>query len=141
MASRYVTADLIEPADLQIDIEHIPLPDGSFDIIICSHVLEHVDDHRAIAEIARVLSSSGIAILLVPIAEGWKTTYENAQISTPSERELHFGQSDHVRVYGADFRQRVRNCNLSLDEFTPDGQITVKYGLTRGETIFLARKE
>lgn len=66
---RYLTADLAEPrAMVRIDITNIPYPDRSFDVIICSHDLEHVpDDRKAIAEMFRTLDRDGLALILVPI--------------------------------------------------------------------------
>ena len=43
----YKTADLYKEADLKLDIQATGLPDESYDMIICNHVLEHVDDFRA----------------------------------------------------------------------------------------------
>ena len=65
----YVSADLFDPnAMLKADISNIPCPDESFDVVYCSHVLEHVeDDRKAIAEIYRVLKKGGQAVILVPI--------------------------------------------------------------------------
>jgi len=50
------------------DDGHLPYPSSFFDLVICSHVLEHVpDDRAALAEIRRVLRPSGHAILFVPV--------------------------------------------------------------------------
>ena len=44
--------------------------DGSFDLVIASHVLEHVeDDQHMLQEIFRVLKLGGAAVFLVPINE------------------------------------------------------------------------
>ena len=65
-------------------------PDESFDVIYCSHVLEHVpDDCKAMRESPRVLKRGGWAILLVPINAG--KTYEDASITEPAERLRVFG--------------------------------------------------
>jgi SAM-dependent methyltransferase len=77
--------------------------------VICNRVLEHVYDRRALKEINRILSHDGVAILSVPIIEGWEHTYENINITTPEGRALHFGQHDHLRFYRNDFRQRLRD--------------------------------
>ncbi len=60
------------PADrvrlVQSDVERLPFPDGSFDKVLCSHVLEHVlDDHAVVSEVYRVLKDDGRAILAVPL--------------------------------------------------------------------------
>jgi SAM-dependent methyltransferase len=105
----YQSADL-DPgrAELLVDIEAISLPDESYDLIICSHVLEHVDDRKALSGLYRILTRGGLLIVMVPIVEAWKTSYENNMVVAPKERVLHFGQSDHVRIYGHDLRDRIR---------------------------------
>lgn len=77
-----------------------------FDGILCSHVLEHVpDDRRALGEFYRVLKPGGWAVLNVPI-EG-ETTMEDPSVDSPKERLRRYGQEDHVRLYGADYGQRL----------------------------------
>ena len=138
----YVTADLFEPdADERLNIEEIGKPHASFDLVLCSHVLEHVDDRRALSEIHRVLAPGGTVVLMVPIVEAWTHTYEDDGIRGHHERELHFNQRDHLRYYGRDFRARIRDTGFKeLSEFTAYGDIAARYGLTRGETVFTARK-
>ncbi len=138
---RYQSADFAaNRADLKLDIEQIDLADGSMDLIICSHVLEHVDDAKALAEMRRILSPNGTVVILVPIIEGWASTYENAAATLESDRALHFGQSDHVRMCGSDFRKRVANADLHLSEFTAVEPDVLRYGLLRGEKVFFATK-
>ena len=111
---RYVTGDLFDPAaNLKMDVTDIPCPDGSFDLIYCGHVLEHVvDDRKAMREFHRVLSDAGCAILTVPIS-GAKTI-EDPSVRTPEERERMFGQWDHVRSYGLDFKDRLVDAGFSV---------------------------
>jgi SAM-dependent methyltransferase len=103
----YLTADLLDPSAMVVmDITNIPYPDQSFDVIYCSHVLEHVpDDRKALREFRRVLKSSGWTVVVVPI-EG-ATTFEDPTVTDPKERERLFGQADHVRLYGPDFEERL----------------------------------
>lgn len=104
----YLTADLYNPtAMIKMNIMNIKYPENSFDIIICSHVLEHVEnDRKAMQEFYRVLKQNGFAILLVPIAD-MENTYEDFSINTESGRFIAFGQNDHVRKYGKDFINRL----------------------------------
>lgn len=127
-------------ADVRLDIHAIDLPDESVDVVICSHVLEHVDDNLALSEIARILSPGGQLIAMVPLIEGWDQTYENAEIDDDQARELHFGQYDHVRYYGRDFRDRLARAGFDLAEFTADGRQSVENRLMRGEKVFLGSK-
>lgn len=138
----YKTADLFSSADLKLDIEKIDLPDESVNTVICNHVLEHVDDAKALREIKRILSRDGLLLVSVPIIEAWEQTYENKEVQSPTEREVHFGQDDHVRFYGRDFRKRVLGAGFScVDEFTAEGEMVVEYGLIRGEKLFIYKKK
>ena len=117
----YLSAD-IEPgaADLEADITDLPLDDGSFDLVICSHVLEHIpDDAAALRELARVTASSGEALILSPVSYALDATVEDPD-TTPAERLRYFGQEDHVRVYGPDLAQRIEAAGMTVERFDPD---------------------
>jgi len=114
----YLTADLFDPdAMVQMDIMNLQYPDRAFDVIYCSHVLEHVqDDRKALREFYRVLRNDGWAILLVPIVTG--VTIEDPAITDPAERLRVFGQEDHVRRYGKDYIDRLREAGFTVDVTT-----------------------
>ncbi len=137
---RYISGDIQHEADVPLNIENMNFPDNEFDVLICMHILEHVDDRRAIKEMHRVLRPGGSALVMVPIVEGWELTYENPQITSERERLLHFGQEDHVRYYGQDFRERLR-AHFSVTEFTASEPEVARYGLVRGEKVFLCKKD
>ena len=142
IAERYVSADIIEGrADLALNMEETGLPDGSFDWIVASHVLEHVDDRRALPEMHRILKAGGAAVIMVPIVEGWDATYENEKVHDEEGRRLHFGQDDHVRMYGRDLRTRIRDAGFTLEEYVASPQACVEFGLCRGERVFVCRKK
>lgn len=137
----YVTVDLYaEAVDCKENVENLALSDGSFDVVIASHLLEHVDDRKALAEIHRVLSDGGCAVLMFPIIEAWDSTYENEAAHTPRDRELHFGQNDHVRYYGRDVRERIARAGFFLKEYTAVEPAVRKHALVRGEKVFLATR-
>lgn len=137
----YATADIaMEGVNHIVDIEKLPFESGSYSVVLCSHVLEHVDDIKALAEIRRVLTADGRAILMVPIAEGCEKTYENSEISSPQDRTKYFGQDDHVRLYGRDFRDRVKSVGFDITEYTAFGEDVGRYGLIAGEKVFLCRR-
>ena len=141
LAGRYRTADITPGrADIVLNIEAIELPGASVDAVICFHVLEHVDDAKALAEMFRILRPGGLAIIMVPIVEGWARSYENQAITAPGQRTLHFGQFDHVRYYGADLRDRIRAAGFKLSEFTAEEPDVLRHGLIRGEKVFVAEK-
>lgn len=139
--AEYVTADLHDRYDISLDIGAMDLPDGRFDVIIANHVLEHVpDDVAALTEIARVLSPGGLAILTVPLVEGWSETLEAPAHWGPEERMRYCTDPDHRRFYGRDFRERLRVAGLDASEFTALEPDVARHGLHRGEKIFLGRK-
>jgi hypothetical protein len=88
----------------------------------------------------RVLAPGGLALLMFPLVDGWDATYENEQARSPKDRLLHFGQKDHVRFYGNDVRERIRNAGFSLAEFTAEEPLVTIHALRRGEKLFLGRK-
>lgn len=138
---QYQSADLDPDAgDIVLNIESIELPAESVDAVLASHVLEHVNDAKALVEINRILTPGGKAILMFPIIEGWDHTYENPDIKTPSGRAEHFGQVDHVRYYGRDVRNRITGAGFALSEFTAEEPYVSRHGLVRGEKIFVATK-
>ncbi|HSG67601.1 MAG TPA: class I SAM-dependent methyltransferase [Bacteroidales bacterium] len=115
----YTTGDLESPlADVKMNIQEIPFGDNTFDVVICNHTLEHVDDDiKAMQELHRVLKTGGWGILNSPINEKRERTYEDPSISDPAEREKHFGQRDHVREYGLDYTQRLRQAGFTPATF------------------------
>ena len=106
----YVTSDYAagSGADLRLDMTAIDLPDASFDVVIASHVLEHVaDDRAALAEVRRILRPGGRAIVMVPVDHDRPHTYDDPSITAPADRERAYRQHDHLRLYGADVAERL----------------------------------
>lgn len=128
LGDRYVTTDLfMRGVDRREDITRMRFPDGSFDLVYCSNVLEHIeDDRQAMAELFRVLAPGGTAILQVPIRGA--TTYEDPSITDPRERYEHFGQSDHVRYYGEDIRQRLETVGFEVEPFVMLDRLDLRPG-------------
>jgi len=112
----YTTADLDSPiADLHLDVTKIDLPDNQYDVVICNHVLEHVNDvNKAFSEIKRILKPGGWAILMVPINPN-VDTWEDPSITDPEERKRCFGQYDHVRQFGHDYAEILENAGFTVD--------------------------
>lgn len=110
----YITTDFMRrDVDLTLDMCLLGLADASVDMIVASHVLEHVqDDRAALRELFRVLRNGGKALLLVPLFA--ETSYEYPNIVDEAERLRLYGQKDHVRAYGLDFAERVRDAGFSV---------------------------
>jgi SAM-dependent methyltransferase len=138
-----VTADLYAPADLRLDITDMDLPDGSYELILCSHVLEHVpDDRAAMSELRRVLADGGLCLVLTPYRAD-RQTYEDPSITAPLDRMVAFGQHDHVRTYGTDLADRLRGVGFEVEDHTPaelfDTATVERCELDPEEHLFLCR--
>lgn len=111
-ASSYTTSE-IEPmpgCDLVLDVRSMPeIPDGAYDCVFCSGVLEHVDDWRkALQEITRVLKPGGTLLLGLPFRQ-----------------PIHFSPRDYWRFTEHGIREMLRRdyeiLALSpMDEPVPD---------------------
>jgi len=101
--------------DLVFDITDMNFGDSCFDFIICNHVLEHIqDDRKVMSELFSVLKLGGEAILQAPISKYNKEAFEDFSIISPEEREKYFGQKDHVRIYGKDYKERLERVGIKL---------------------------
>ncbi|MBT9317285.1 class I SAM-dependent methyltransferase [Leptothoe spongobia] len=142
----YVSADLFSSlAMLKVDITDIPFKDDQFDVVFCSHVLEHVpEDRKAMSELYRVLKPGGWAILQVPIDTNLEGTLEDPNITTPEERIHFYWNEEHVRLYGCDYKDRLSEAGfqVTVDPYvkTLDEKSVKSYGLLRKEDIFLCMK-
>lgn len=110
----YLTADIVDGrAMVTMDLTDIQYPAAHFDVIYCSHVLEHIpDDRRAMREMHRVLRPDGVAFIQVPLAKA--PTYEDFSITTDAGRFEAFGQEDHVRLYGPDIAERLEESGFNV---------------------------
>lgn len=118
LGDRYITADLLEPdVDVKMDITDVQYPDKSVDFIFCSHVFEHVpDDRKGMKELHRILTGEGVAIIAVPITA--EKTVEDPSVQNPQERLRLFGQEDHVRRYGPDFKSRLSEAGFTVTVYS-----------------------
>jgi len=136
----YIASDLSGDfiSEVKFDITRIPEKGSKYDLIICYHILEHViDDVRAMQELYRVLKTGGTILIQTPFKDG--EIYEDYSITSESERLIHFGQEDHVRLYSIDgLKERLENVGFIVEviQFDEDSY----FGFTRNETVLIARK-
>ncbi len=142
----YITADLYSPiVDVKADILDLPFDDNSFDVVLCNHVLEHIeDDKKAMQELYRVLKPNGMGIFQIPQDLSLEETYEDFSITSPEERTKHFGQYDHVRIYGKDYFKRLQSVGFKVQEIDYSKELSnnlvEKYCLIKGEILPVCTK-
>ena len=142
----YTTTDLFSPiADVKADICNLPFKNNSYDVILCNHVLEHIpDDMKAMQELYRVLKVGGMGIFQIPQDLNRATTFEDDSITDKKERAKIFGQYDHVRVYGRDYFDKLRNVGFKVEEVDYTNSLSAeaikKYCLAEGEIIPVVNK-
>jgi SAM-dependent methyltransferase len=127
------------------DLTNLPMDEGTFDAVVCVHVLEHIDDDvTAMAEILRVLRPGGWSLINVPLDRG-SPTYEDPAITTPGGRRAAFGEATHVRIYGVDLVDRLRSVGFQVEIDHGDAiepSTIERFGLTSDESIlFCTRPE
>lgn len=144
---KYICGDLYptDPSILKMDATQLPFESNSFDVVICSHVLEHIpDDKAAMKEFYRVLRPGGWGIMQVPIAVDLLETYEDWTIKTPEERKVAFGQIDHVRIYGQDYVDRLQKVGFKVEKFNLAKKYGLseahQYGLSENDNVYIIRK-
>ena len=95
-------------------------------------------------ELFRVLRPEGFAILQVPISKKAKETFEDFSITSPEEKERYFGQKDHVRIYGQDYKRRLESVGFKVELYDIKSDLNIKeikrYGLNREEILYVCRK-
>jgi predicted SAM-dependent methyltransferase len=143
----YTTGDLVSPiADLHFDLHQIPLEDNQYEIIFCNHVMEHVtDDLKCMQELHRIMKPGGWGIFQVPIDTNRTSTYEDWTITTPEEREKHFWQYDHVRLYGTNYPNRLEEAGFTVETVDYGKEISLelfdRYRLPKGEMLYIVHKK
>ena len=143
---QYTTTDLLSPiVDVRADIKNLPFNDNSFDVVLCNHVLEHIDDdHQALKELYRVLKKGGWGIIQVPLDQDREKTFQDNSITSKKERTQIFGQYDHLRIYGLDYFDLLKSVGF-LVKPTPyarrfsDSEID-RFRLQKEEILPIVRK-
>ncbi|NBH32996.1 methyltransferase domain-containing protein [Clostridiaceae bacterium] len=130
----YYTCDIESGKAMHVvDVTDIPFRDHVFDYIIINHVLEHIENESlAVSELKRVLKPDGKIILSFPICMNQKTL-EDLSIKTKEKRQEIYGQEDHVRLYGYDFKEWLEQYGLKIKVYSPKEELSLeeitRYGL------------
>lgn len=115
----YRSADLyMDEVDDKVDITNMNIyEDNQFDFFICSHVLEHVDDQRALKELHRILKPGCKGILMTPVIDRDNVFDEDMTTTDAAERWHRFAQDDHVRLYSKKvFLERVAAAGFGVEQ-------------------------
>lgn len=142
----YTTGDYNSPiADIHFDLHQAPFADNTYDVIFCNHVLEHVEDaDQCMRELYRILKPGGWGIFQVPLDTAREKTYEDKSITSPEQRELHFWQKDHLRLFGLDYKDKLAAAGFKVkaDDFvnTLTPELVDRYRLPAGEIIYFCEK-
>jgi len=145
---KYRSADLyMENVDDKIDIQEMNIyEDATFDIFICSHILEHIDDDiKAMQELFRITKKNGIGVCLVPIPLSLNKSMEDKKyLSSEHLRWKYFGQDDHVRMYSKiDFIKRLSNVGFNVTPLGVEyfGKNTFeKHGISIKSVLYIVKK-
>jgi len=144
---KYFTAGFYNDkyVDFNCDIQNMPMESGRFDIVICNHVMEHVEnDASAFAEIYRVLKPGGTAFIQVPFDIELEATLEDPSIISPQDRLRLYGQEDHLRLYGRDLSARMEKAGFEVERVdywnVLSNDMMKTYGLREPEPVFICRR-
>jgi SAM-dependent methyltransferase len=134
---RYVSFDLRSPlAAAHGDLCRTPFRPGTFDFVLCYHVLEHIaGEGAALREVHRILRPGGLALLQVP----WDPALDRTEeYGAPREEE-----EGHVRRYGRDVAERW--ASAGFETLFSDAALRIDPGLVRRlgldrDIVMLVRK-
>ena len=92
-----------------------------FDIILSNQIMEHIENElEYLKEMRRCLKEDGILIINIPFKVGLIKTFEDTKIISSEERELIYGQKDHVRIYGEDAGERFKKAGFIVNRVNED---------------------
>jgi SAM-dependent methyltransferase len=142
----YTTGDYNSPlADIHFDLHKAPFEDNTFDVVLCNHVLEHVEDaDQCMRELYRIMKPGGWGIFQVPLDTTRHTTLEDKSITSPADREKHYWQKDHLRLFGLDYLDKLEAAGfkVKVDDFVNSfsAGLIDRYRLPKHEMIYLCNK-
>jgi SAM-dependent methyltransferase len=149
----YVTLDLHrEDVTVRADLSALAFEPGTFDFVLCNHVLEHVpDDAAAMREMFRVLRPGGTALLSVPgpshesqLPQDLAETIEGTPDPSPAQRAARFGHPGHLRQYGRGLAEALGAAGFAVElrhfgaDWPRDAQ--TRLGGYAGDPIWVCRR-
>ncbi|WP_324678025.1 methyltransferase domain-containing protein [Hymenobacter sp. GOD-10R] len=137
-ASTDLSGDFI--SDFQYDITTIAAEDEQYDLVVCYHILEHIErDHKAMQELYRVLKKGGVCVIQTPFKEG--TIYEDYSVKSEADRLIHFGQKDHVRIYSVNgLVDRLTQSGFTVDVRYYNEAVDNYFGFKPSEKVLVCTK-
>lgn len=128
----------------KIDVTKIPFQDAFFDYILINHVMEHIEEEeQAFQELKRVIKPNGKLILSFPITLETETV-EYEGVCSEEDRLKYYGQKDHVRLYGKDYKERLEAFGWEVQRFTPEDIMSEeqiqRYGFLRNDILLICRQ-
>lgn len=138
----YISGDIKKSkyAKYFVNVTDITYPDNYFDIIICNHIMEHVDDHmKGFQECFRVLKKGGIAFFSVPYDPKLEKTWYPPEGMPLEEVEKICGW-DHKRIYGQDFPNIISTVGFNVETFLLNESDSKEYVTASTDPIFVAKK-
>lgn len=143
----YHSADLYrKDVTYVLDIQDMyQIQDGSYDYIICSHVLEHVqDDRKAMRELYRIMKEDGFCLFLVPVGLDVEHTDEEWGLGE-AENWKRFGQGDHCRRYAKqDLVARLKEAGFCVHQLGKEyfgEDVFAECALTDTSTLYVLTKK
>ena len=96
-----------------VDGQKLPFEGGSFDLVSCNHVLEHIfETEQFVCEIRRVLQPGGLAVISVPNCAAWMNPIAFLFGGQPLGSEV--GTNPSPTVSGRAFCRTVSNNLIPL---------------------------
>lgn len=142
--AQYVTAGIDNSSRLTMRMDLTkPAIVSRFDVVVCIHVLEHLDDDgAAMSSLANLVKPDGVVFVGVPTLVDEPTREDDPTITDAEERVRRFGEPDHRRWYGIDIEERLSRAGFEvqtlLSDHAPDEQ-RARHGLKGGEGLFVCR--
>lgn len=130
---------------IEMDLTQGKESEAICDLIFAIHILEHiVDEAAALQTIYKLLQLDGLALIMVPLDITRLQTKEMGGAVSAELRQKHYGQVDHVRIYGLDFRDTLSQLGFQVEELRYASQLTQeeirRFGVFENDIIFVCRK-